>query len=1118
MTAIEREHTELMRRIRDAGAAWRRRRARVGALRLTTLVLLSLAPHVAVDSAWPLPPFARLVWLACILILACWGAVAWVWRPLASTVDVTAIAAVIEREHPELGEELESASELWSKRGGGRTGYSVELIDRLIVDVVARSAGIDFAGSGGDAGLARWRARLAWTAVASAAALLLAWPGLGPALNRLAHPLAASRTPTTTILVRPGDTTLVAGDDLVVEAWVEGPVGGGPLLEHETEGEMPLEMSMEPLDTGGYRATVRGVRADVGYSVSAADASSPRYVARVVDRPFVTGVRLDYAFPEYSDLPPRTVDENMGDITALAGTRVAVTITASKPLARAALAFGDGTEVQMESLGATTFKSELTVRESGTYTVALLDVDGLTNPHPTTHSVVAVRDEYPLVKVVEPGEDAEVPRGMVLPVAVSAIDDYGISAVSIRYALEGRADEGVVPVAAPGGPRTREVARRIEWDLSDTGILPGSMLVYFAEVADNDAVSGPKVARSRSYVLRFPSMAELYADVTNDQDEVIVDLDELAEEQEALREEFRDMREDLRSDPTLEWQEQERIERALERQEEVAEDVAETAGRMSEVRDRMSESDRVTLETLSKMDELTRLLEEVADDEMRRLLSEIRDAMSRLSADDISRAAERIESTQEDYLRRLEKTLNLLRRVKAEQQLADAAARAEDLARREGKIADEAGRRPEGAACERLSSEQEEALKDARALRDDLERSVEEMKAVDESAASQMREAAERLDRSETLATMEEARANLAGGKPGEAQAQCESASSDLLALFTSLSSCQSGAACSVQMRDRETTLRMIDELLGVSREQEKIVRTVEGRSRIPRATLEELVAKEADLIAAMSSIAERTFERTKDSFVVDPTLLRAFGAVQAVMSRAAARMAEGGSSAGHREARDALGRTNELIVTLLSSRRSQSQGGGGATEQLMEQLRRMAREQEELSNAMQELKQTLEDASGGRATIDLAEIRARQEKLLEEARRLAEEAGDRKEILGRLDDTVEEMEQALAEMERSGASQETINRQRRILSRLLDAQRSLRRRDYRQERRSRAGEEYVRTSPGALSDDLARATEELREDLLRAMQHEYPAEYRELIRAYFEGLARDIVAGGEER
>ena len=138
------------------------------------------------------------------------------------------------------------------------------------------------------------------------------------------------------------------------------------------------------------------------------------------------------------------------------------------------------------------------------------------------------------------------------------------------------------------------------------------------------------------------------------------------------------------------------------------------------------------------------------------------------------------------------------------------------------------------------------------------------------------------------------------------------------------------------------------------------------------------------------------------------------------------------------------------------------------------------------------------------------------QENILEEARRLADEFGDRREILGRLDDTVEEMERALEEMERSGASQETVDRQKRILSRLLDAQRSMRRRDHTRERTSRTAGGHSRTDPGELPPGIERSTQELREDLLRAMQRGYPSEYRDLIRAYFEGLTNDVSGDGE--
>ena len=108
-----------------------------------------------------------------------------------------------------------------------------------------------------------------------------------------------------------------------------------------------------------------------------------------------------------------------------------------------------------------------------------------------------------MVRIVEPGEDREAPRGMVLPVVVSAIDDYGIMEVSIRYSLDGSIDETAVPLDHHGVSGPRELASELEWDLSETGLTPGRSLVYYAEVTDNDQVTGPKIARSESYVVRF---------------------------------------------------------------------------------------------------------------------------------------------------------------------------------------------------------------------------------------------------------------------------------------------------------------------------------------------------------------------------------------------------------------------------------------------------------------------------------------------------------------------------------------------------------------------------------------------------------------------------------------
>ncbi len=1121
----EHGHRELVRRIKAAGEHWKRQAAAAGLVRLTAVIVGVLAALVALEALVVLSPVVRVAWLAVALVLLIGGALLWVVRVLARPVDAVELAAKIEERLPELGERLESSAELWDKRGRGRHGYSVELIDALILRTVAEAAGVDFRIAPRPGSTRRTVSVMVAVLLIAAAGMMALGARLAPALARLTRPLDVVEAPAVRIDVKPGDATLVAGDDLEVVAALGGSYRGLPSLVFEFDGERPSLKAMTPQEVTAaghvgaeFRATLRDVRSDLSYSVEVGDASSPTYEVTVVERPFVTNIRLDYHFPRYSGLLPRTVDENNGDITALRGTNVAVTITASKPLTRAALVLEGGERVPMSQLEPRSFEATIAVRADGGYSIELADTDGLTNPAPPTYSIVAIRDERPLVRIVEPGEDREAPRGMMLPVVMSAVDDYGISALSLRYSLEGSSEEGIVRLEDLGVGGPRELSRETAWDLSGTGLLPGRSLIYYAEVTDNDQVTGPKSSRSESYVVRFPSMSELYSDVQGEHDDIAYELGELLEEQQMLREQFEDMQEDIRSEPEIDWQDEERVEGALERQEELADDVVRMADRLSDLSDSMSETDRITIETLEKIDEIQRLLEEVATDEMRELLEAIREAMERVRPEDVSEAMENLSITQDDYLKRLEQTLNLLRRAKAEQSLADIADRAEDLAAREEQLAREAEQSPSDSECQALAKEQESLQAEVEKLKADLERAIEEMSKVDPSAAREMAQAAAEMEACQISEKMEQARSKLSESKPTEASQMCQSASSDLLTLFTRLSSCQGGMSCNLQNRDRAATLRAIDELLGVSTEQEGVVKAVAGRRRIPRAELVQLVAKQADLVEAMSAIANRMFQVSKDSFVIDPGIYRSFGAVQMTMTRAASHIADGGSAAGHKEARSALGSVNALIVSLLTSNQSSSGSAGSAMSQLMQQLQRMGEQQSQLNDMTEGLRQQMEQL-GMSAGLErqLAEMKGRQERILEEARRLAEEFGNRREILGRLDDTVEEMAQTLQEMERSGASQETVDRQKRILSRLLDAQRSLRRRDYTRERTSETADRYARSGPGDLPEDIERVRQELREDLLRAMQRGYPSEYRELIRAYFHALTTDVARDGEE-
>jgi septal ring factor EnvC (AmiA/AmiB activator) len=122
--------------------------------------------------------------------------------------------------------------------------------------------------------------------------------------------------------------------------------------------------------------------------------------------------------------------------------------------------------------------------------------------------------------------------------------------------------------------------------------------------------------------------------------------------------------------------------------------------------------------------------------------------------------------------------------------------------------------------------------------------------------------------------------------------------------------------------------------------------------------------------------------------------------------------------------------------------------------------------------------------------------------------RELKESGGTRKNIVGDLERAAREIDEVLTDMRSGQVTPETIQRQERILSRLLDATRSNRERDFDKERESRSGVDVVRQSPPELKSD-PETKERTGRDQLNAREQGYTKDYEYMIRRYFEALGK---------
>ena len=196
----------------------------------------------------------------------------------------------------------------------------------------------------------------------------------------------------------------------------------------------------------------------------------------------------------------------------------------------------------------------------------------------------------------------------------------------------------------------------------------------------------------------------------------------------------------------------------------------------------------------------------------------------------------------------------------------------------------------------------------------------------------------------------------------------------------------------------------------------------------------------------------------------------------------------------------------NEAAQQMQAALNGMMQGGSGGIGMsgLMQRL-------QQLSGRQQQLNRETGGMSPGQAA-ELGRLAAEQgalRKSLEQLAREASSSGQSSRLLGDLRTIAEEMREVQTDLAQGELTGETLKRQERILSRLLDSQRSTRERDFEKRRKSETGTDVARRSvpqtvpPG--QDEKAR----LRRDLLKALEEGYARDYQELIRKYFEALDR---------
>jgi hypothetical protein len=1120
----------LTARLRSLRSSYVRHKAFQGTFIFISLALTLLLLGLWLNSLIVFPVVVRVIYLGLSVLLLVMLFSLLCLRPLIHRPHLEKLALKLEEKFPQLANRLIGALQLSRNLKSNPEGYSENMILAVIRQADSVSAGIHLKEI-----IETSPTRKAAKVAVGLGVLLLLFTLIFPLSFKssfyiFSHPLTEFASPQRFLfVVSPGDKEVVKYSDVRIKIDVEGEKPKKVNLFWRNEGSTwnketlaqksktkssadPKAMQLE----SDFSHRFKEVKRNFEYYAEAKGVESDHYRITVVDKPRVVGLKLTFVYPRYTQLKTQVVDENDGNITALGGTRVRIEARANKELAKGEIVFSGSSRKRTEIEG-NIASAEIVVKKDAAYFIQLEDKSGNRNQDPIEYQITRIEDQSPFVEILEPGHDMDLTESMRVGLLLRITDDYGFSRLKLLYQVisEGlEQEERSLDIDIPYGNQM-DLNVEYVWSLASLLLMPGDMVRYRAVVYDNDSFSGPKKAESQSYYLRLPSLDEIITEVEKEQEGQVVDLETVLKGQRELKKKMEDLSREMDrfTGLDMDWQKRQELEDALDKQQKFSQDLKKLAQRMDQNIQKIEENKLAAMEMVEKMMEIKELMEKVATPEMKEAMRQLAEALKNMDPDKLKEAMKNMQLSAEEMMKRLDRTISLLKRLQAEQKLGHLIKMAERLQEKQDQI----NRNTEASPDEELS----QLASDERRLKEDVDQFEKRLKEFAQLAGELSMLPQEKLNQLTQMPEesglkddMDQMISQLSDMKKSGALKSGGSCSNKMQQMAQRLKDTQEEMQSGMKEEIVRAIRKSLFDVFSLSDNQEKLFGRVEPMGRRDMA-LRDLAHHQQNLKAAGLRISEDLDSLSKLTVFINPDVMRYMSLSVVGMEEAVRNLDERKKSIAQDEQSEAIYDLNVTARKLMNAMKNAEKScSGSGMEQAFKKLQGMCDKQSGINEQTQKLGQC--GGQGMQLSLSqqaaLQRLAAEQEAVRKALSELEGELGNRSEIMGRLDEMGEEMKKVVGDLERMHVDQSTIDRQKKILSRLLDAEKSLRERDYSKQRRAEVGEDVVRTSPSQLSPEAISKESAAKDDLSRFMQEAYPKEYEQLIKEYFKALSEEKI------
>lgn len=886
----------------------------------------------------------------------------------------------------------------------------------------------------------------------------------------------------------PGDTTLVSNQDLTIK-----------ILNYNSQFDYQLSIKRNekwrniPFTSDSY--TFEKLDYSLDYYISNQNTKTEIRRITVYERIAVNEIKVIYDYPPYTRLKSEQDTLLLGNISAIEGTKIKLLITANSDIQNAWLIYQDGNSLLGEKVGPRVSLLSFTLKNSSNYQLKLTNNynDEYISPQ---KSITVIPDLKPEIELADYPPKGKMDKNQIIPLTIKLSDDYGLQNLRLYYEINSSIKVDSLLLASINN---KIYNYSLQFNLEKYRMFPGDEVTFWATIEDN--LGRKHLVESDKVTLRLPTLQEIFQEIEQAEEEQNDLMSKTLKESDVLQEEFEKKRRELLKKDELEWQDKEEVKNMASQQEELAQNVEKSIEKMQEMIQEATKNEALTQETLQKMEKIKEMMEDINTSEMQELMEKMKDKMSELSKDDFKKAMEEMKFSMEEFNKKLEQTLKMLEQLKKNQSLEKLLGLTEEMKEMQEKLLEKSDESSKGSD---LAKEQQDIKKKLEDIQKEMEKLSEMLDSPsDQPVKDELNKMKNEADMEQMSQQMDNISEQMQNSESSSTKSSQEEMLSKMEQMSQSMMSMQSMMNSIKSKEAEEAKDKLIKELLYFTGQHRDLFVEMDSD---PFLIFEKVISQHEMINFSL----QKFFSIPEVMLSLNPKFMLDMSNTMNAYNKYFLDISDNRVYTAKNNMKEIQSGLNSMIFSLLLEDGSQQGGGSGGMQDFMKQMQQMGQQQMAMNMLAQQMMQQLGEGKpqlSSEMRGQMRQMSADESRLSENLKRMIQTNPQAQKQASGLNRLVEELDAVSNKLRFNKMDQELLKQQENILSRMLEATKSINKKDQSQKRKGTEAEDKLWETP----DDIEMRFKELENNaLLEEEYRNYSKEYQKIILEYLKRLNRN--------